>query len=222
MEVNNLKLEKSFVNTKLVQTSVDEFHTLLKSAQIDVEAIRKYFVLRTLEDVQRFADSQYIRDFLDKGFTEYIGKTFTPPSELRRISDEYEKVFKDTADKADALGNFFKVYPFEYKYDGLTLAVADEKEVRRFFEKRYIRTLTDEDMEYFDKFANVMRALEDCAQWEVKHTYVNFTKTGDVLHPLDNNIFTIWQSGHFDGEMFAQMLGGGLGKIMHHEEQDED
>jgi hypothetical protein len=221
MEEKNLKLEKSFVNTKLVQTSVDEFHTLLMSAQINLEAIRKYFVLRTLEDVRRFADSQYIRDFLDKGFTEYIGKTFTPPSELRRISDEYEKVFKDVAEKADGLGNFFKVYPFEYKYDGLTLAVADEKEVRRFFEKRYIRTLTDEDMEYFDKFANVMRALEECSQWEIKNHYVNFTATGDMLHPLENNIYTLWQGGHFDGAMFAQMLGGGLGKIMHHQEQED-
>jgi hypothetical protein len=221
MDTKNLKLEKSFVNNRLVQQEIDEFHTLLMSAQINLEAIRKYFVLRTLEDVKRFADSKFIKEFLDKGFEEYVGKTFTPPSELRRISDEYKKVYDETSDKADALDNFFQVYPFQYTYDGLSLAVANDEEVREFFKKRYIRTLTDEDLEYFDKFANVLRALEDCSRWEKKHNYVNFTKTGDVLHPLDNNIFTIWQSGLFDGEMFAQMLGGAIGKIMHHQEQED-
>ena len=221
MDINNLKLDKSFVNEKLVQTSIDEFHTLIKSAQINLEAIRKYFVLRTLGDVKLFADSKYIKEFLDRGFKEFVGKTFTPPSELRRISDEYDKVYKDVAEKADGLGNFFKVYPFEYKYDGLTLTVSDESEVRKFFEKRYIRELTDEDMEYFEKFSNVLRALEDCDRWEKKHNYVNFTATGDILRPLENNIYTLWQGGHFDGAMFAQMLGGGLGKIMHHQEQED-
>jgi hypothetical protein len=199
MDIKNLKLEKSFVNERLVQTSIDEFHTLLKSAQITLKRFENTLCFAHWKTYKRFADSKYIREFLDKGFKEYVGKTFTPPSELRRISDEYEKVYKDTADKADALGNFFKVYPFEYKYDGY-FGVADEsEEVRSFFEKRYIRTLTDEDMEYFEKFSNVLRALEDCSRWEKKHNYVNFTATGDVLHPLDNNIYTIWQSGHFDG-----------------------
>lgn len=63
MDINNLKLDKSFVNEKLVQTSIDEFHTLIKSAQINLEAIRKYFVLRTLGDVKLFADSKYIKNF---------------------------------------------------------------------------------------------------------------------------------------------------------------
>jgi hypothetical protein len=223
MDIKNLTLEKSFTNEKAVKAEMDSFNTQLISAGINLRKIHSYFNLKTLADVVKFADSNFIKKYLDQGEAEYLGRTFVPSSEKRRIHDQYSKVYKDVADDADYVKNFFANYPFKYTFEaGLCTLKADNDEVRKYFEKKYSRELTDEDCEYFEKFANVMKSLQDCSDWEQAHNYVNFTAVGDMLHPIDNNIYTLWQTGRFDGLTFTQMLGGSIGKIMRHEEQEED
>lgn len=218
MDTKNLKLEKSFTNNRLVQQEIDEFKSLLISVNINIEKLRQFFVIRTLEDVKKFGNSKFVKEYLDKGLEEYLGKTFVPSEEKRRISDQYSAVFKETESPAEAVRNFFEIFPFSYTYNGMKLE-ADYGEVRAYFERKYHTVLSDEDCEYYERICDIMKALQACSDWEKAHNYVNYTLEGDAFNRQDN-FFTVWQRGNFGSDEFHAMIGGAIGKIQHHQEED--
>jgi hypothetical protein len=221
MDTKNLKIEKTFVNVKFSEREVTEFKSQVSSAEVDIQKLKKYFDFKNISELKQFANSEYIKKFLEQGETEFIGKTFIPQSEKKRIHAQYEDVFRDTAAAADTIKNLFDNYHFTFGYDAENNKLTyNEDEVRKFYDNKYMVVLSDSDIEYFNKICNVMKSLQECSDWEVSNGYFNFTKNGDSLYPLEN-VYTMWQRGYFDGTMFQAMLGGRIGKISHHKEQED-
>jgi hypothetical protein len=171
--------------------------------------------------LKKFANSEYIKAFLEQGETEYLGKTFVPVPEKKRIHQSYMDVYNATATAADTIKNFFEVYPFDYTFSPDTdILNVDCNQVRKFYENRNKVTLSDDDVEYFNMICDVMRSLQSCSDWEKSHDYYNFTEQGDAFNPLEN-IFTMWRRGHFDGATYQAMIGGRLGKLHNHKDVDD-
>jgi hypothetical protein len=221
MDTKNLKIEKTFVNVKFSEREVTEFKSQVSSAEVDIIRLKKYFDIKDFNDLKKFANSEYIKAFLEQGETEYLGKTFVPVQEKKRIHESYMDVYNATATAADTIKNFFEVYPFDYTFSPDTdILNVDCNQVRKFYENRNKVTLSDDDVEYFNMICDVMRSLQSCSDWEKSHDYYNFTEQGDAFNPLEN-IFTMWRRGHFDGATYQAMIGGRLGKLHNHKDVDD-
>jgi hypothetical protein len=74
MDTKNLKIEKTFVNVKFAEREVTEFKSQVSSAEVDILKLKKYFDIKDFNDLKKFANSEYIKKFLEQGETEYYRK----------------------------------------------------------------------------------------------------------------------------------------------------
>jgi hypothetical protein len=207
--MENKKLDKGRINQRLVDREFQEIQESFSYTKSAISDLRKYFKIDTLEDVRKYGILASLEKYLAESETQFLGKLFVPQSEKKRIHAQYNEILTDLTSACNVIENVLKM-PYKIEFNGEIL-VSDDEEIKKALEKKYYFEISDEDCKYFNILSKVFSALDEADEWEKTHNYVNFVRRGDILHPAECNIYSMWQRGEFSSDSFLNLVGGILG-----------
>jgi hypothetical protein len=213
--MENKKLDKGRINQRLVDREFQEIQESFSYTKSAISDLRKYFKIDTLEDVRKYGILASLEKYLAESETQFLGKLFVPQSEKKRIHAQYNEILTDLTSACNVIENVLKM-PYKIEFNGEIL-VSDDEEIKKALEKKYYFEISDEDCKYFNILSKVFSALDEADEWEKTHNYVNFVRRGDILHPAECNIYSMWQRHEFSTDSFLNMIGGILGHQNNHD-----